>query len=337
MRELTAEDGHTGSIWSCAWSADSKELLTTSGDSTAKIWNVADSTVATTFTFPDDGTNQHQQVGCVWHKEHIITVSLSGTVNFLDRQNPSTPLRSLQGHGTSLSALSIDTQRKVIYTSSQQGAVFKWNPETNELISMATIGDGSANVSCLGVIPSSNTVITAGFDDTVRVCASEAEGVNSAATEKSDGQPVAIATANEGHFALVTKKKMLILFHDGKKVSDVSLSFSPTGVAMASDGTEVAVSGDKKIHVYEISGNKLSEKAPLDRHADTTYCIGKNKQAIITSLFDRLPLNLLCVCVYICVFVYSILAGCQVHSYWRWPALHLCVGARNWQGKPYIS
>ena len=38
-------------------------------------------------------TVQDMQVGCLWQGDHIITVSLSGFINYLDVNNPTTPLR----------------------------------------------------------------------------------------------------------------------------------------------------------------------------------------------------------------------------------------------------
>jgi WD40 repeat protein len=45
VKELDCDEGHTGSIWSFCWSPDSKEIITASGDGTAKIWNVEESSV----------------------------------------------------------------------------------------------------------------------------------------------------------------------------------------------------------------------------------------------------------------------------------------------------
>ncbi len=32
-----------------------------------------------------------QQVGCLWQGDHLITLSLSGAINYLDKNNPDTP------------------------------------------------------------------------------------------------------------------------------------------------------------------------------------------------------------------------------------------------------
>ena len=41
-------------------------------------------------------TVQDMQVGCLWQGDHIITVSLSGFINYLDVNNPTTPLRVIK-------------------------------------------------------------------------------------------------------------------------------------------------------------------------------------------------------------------------------------------------
>ena len=33
------------------------------------------------------------QLGCVWIGDHIVTLSLSGHLNYLDRNDPATPAR----------------------------------------------------------------------------------------------------------------------------------------------------------------------------------------------------------------------------------------------------
>ncbi|KAJ1549424.1 WD repeat-containing protein 1 [Cladochytrium tenue] len=48
ISELTgASDGHTGGILSFSWSPDGKQILSCSGDTTAKIWDVAAKSVVT--------------------------------------------------------------------------------------------------------------------------------------------------------------------------------------------------------------------------------------------------------------------------------------------------
>ena len=39
---------------------------------------------------------EDQQVGCLWQGPHLLTVSLSGYINYLDINNPQKPLRVLR-------------------------------------------------------------------------------------------------------------------------------------------------------------------------------------------------------------------------------------------------
>lgn len=77
-----------------SWSPDSTQLLSASGDKTAKIWDVANNSVVTTFNMGSDVLDQ--QLGCLWQKDHLLTVSLSGYINYLDKNNPNRPLRTIK-------------------------------------------------------------------------------------------------------------------------------------------------------------------------------------------------------------------------------------------------
>lgn len=50
--------------------------------------------VVTTFTMGSSVLDQ--QLGCLWQKDHLLSVSLSGYINYLDRNNPSKPLRVIK-------------------------------------------------------------------------------------------------------------------------------------------------------------------------------------------------------------------------------------------------
>jgi len=57
LGELSAEGGHSGSIYCAAWTADSSKILTASVDKTCKLWD-ASGQLLQTFNFGKDvGTN----------------------------------------------------------------------------------------------------------------------------------------------------------------------------------------------------------------------------------------------------------------------------------------
>ena len=46
--------------------------------------------------FKMGSTVNDQQLGCLWQGEWLLSVSLSGYINYLDKDNPSKPLRVLR-------------------------------------------------------------------------------------------------------------------------------------------------------------------------------------------------------------------------------------------------
>lgn len=97
LRPLPTETGQRVTRVSFAqisWSPDSTHLLSASGDKTSKVWDVGANSVVNTFTM---GSNiLDQQLGCLWQNDHLLSISLSGYINYLDKNNPSKPLRVIK-------------------------------------------------------------------------------------------------------------------------------------------------------------------------------------------------------------------------------------------------
>lgn len=77
-----------------SWSPDSTQLISASGDKTVKLWDVATATAVTTFSLGADVTDQ--QLACLWQKDHLLSISLSGYINYLDKNNPDRPIRIIK-------------------------------------------------------------------------------------------------------------------------------------------------------------------------------------------------------------------------------------------------
>lgn len=59
-----------------------------------KLWDVGAATAVTTFNM---GSNVCDlQLGCLWQKDHLLSISLSGYINYLDKNNPDRPLRVIK-------------------------------------------------------------------------------------------------------------------------------------------------------------------------------------------------------------------------------------------------
>lgn len=69
---------------------------------------------------------EDQQLGCLWLKNAIISVSLAGFIYYLDPANPSKPSRIVKGHNKPITALSISADKRYLFTGDFEGNVSKW-------------------------------------------------------------------------------------------------------------------------------------------------------------------------------------------------------------------
>ncbi|KAJ7329556.1 hypothetical protein JRQ81_015730 [Phrynocephalus forsythii] len=107
---LGEDKAHNGGIYAISWSPDGNRLLSASGDKTAKIWDVAANHVVNTFNMGSSVLDQ--QLGCLWQKHHLLTVSLSGYINYLDENNPDKPLRVIK-----VSRMAVDEMEQLVTCS----------------------------------------------------------------------------------------------------------------------------------------------------------------------------------------------------------------------------
>ena len=98
-------NAHGGGVYAVAWNGDGKKLLSASGDKTCKLWDVETRKVITTFEMGQ--TVEDQQLGCLWSGDFLLSVSLSGYINYLDPSSPSKPARILKGHNKPITKVTV--------------------------------------------------------------------------------------------------------------------------------------------------------------------------------------------------------------------------------------
>ncbi|ELK28112.1 WD repeat-containing protein 1 [Myotis davidii] len=159
---LGGSKAHDGGIYAISWSPDSTHLLSASGDKTSKIWDVNVNSVVTTFTM---GSNVlDQQLGCLWQKDHLLSISLSGYINYLDKNNPSKPLRVIKGHSKSIQCLTVHKNGGKSDFSLMPPHY--WDSETGENDSFT--GKGHTNQVSRMTVDESGQLVSCSMDDTVR-------------------------------------------------------------------------------------------------------------------------------------------------------------------------
>ncbi|XP_060522216.1 actin-interacting protein 1 [Cylas formicarius] len=266
--ELVGEVGspaHSGGVYGVAWSPDGKQLLTTSGDKTAKLWDVFSRDLVTEFKLGN--AIEDQQVSCLWQGEHILSVSLSGFINYLDVNNPEKPLRVVKGHTKPITVLTLSEDRSSIFTGSHDGIVTKWNTATGENEKIDGAGHGN---QINGMRAHNGTLYTCGIDDSLKQIDIEGNAYR-AADLKLGSQPKGMDILREQGVIVVGSINEITVAKDNRKLSALKVGYEPSSVSCSPRG-HVAVGGtvDNKVHIYELDGDNLKLVQELDHLGPVT-------------------------------------------------------------------
>lgn len=262
-----AAGAHKGAIYAFSWSPDSKQLLTASADKTAKIWNAESLAVEQTFTFGNDTLDQ--QVGALWCGDFLITVSLSGAINYLDAANPAQPKRVLHGHQTSIQSIAIDAKTGVFYTAGLTGEICRWDFATGSAQWLTGKGHGGKVVSSVVLSCDGATLLSFGLDDKVRATPTSESSVSSDSGDLG-GLPVSAAASpvDSTLSAVALAQEKVVLVRGNQVVHTLALGFVPTVLIFSLDGATLVVGGkDKKLHLYDVGKDTLkAQSATIDTH-----------------------------------------------------------------------
>ncbi|KAL1497641.1 hypothetical protein ABEB36_008566 [Hypothenemus hampei] len=270
--DLVGEVGspaHAGGVYGVAWSPDGKQLLTTSGDKTAKLWDVETRQIVTEFKLGT--TVEDQQVSCLWQNEYLLSVSLSGFINYLDVNNPEKPLRVVKGHNKPITVLTLSDDRGTIFTGSHDGVVTRWNTETGENDKIDGAGHGN-QINSMRV--HDGILYTAGIDDSVKQI--DIEGNTYKAQDlKLGSQPRGMDILKEQNVIIIGSVNEITVSKDNRKLSTLKVNYEPTSVSCSPRG-HIAIGGsvDNKVHIYELNGdnlNLLQELTHLGPVTDVAY------------------------------------------------------------------
>uniref|UniRef100_A0A8C7Q3D5 WD repeat domain 1 n=2 Tax=Oncorhynchus mykiss TaxID=8022 RepID=A0A8C7Q3D5_ONCMY len=260
---LGGAKAHEGGVYAVSWSPDSSQLISASGDKTVKLWDVGTSMALTTFNMGADVMDQ--QLGCLWQKDHLLSISLSGYINYLDKSNPDRPLRTIKGHSKSIQSLTVhkNTGRAYIYSGSHDGHInilslgkLRHTGENN-----CFSGKGHSNLVTKMVVDEADQLVTCSMDDTVRFTSVTKKEYSASNLVKMDVQPKHVSVATGG-LTLAVCIGQVVLLKDQKKVFMLdSLDYEPEAGAIHPGGSTAAVGGaDGKVHLYSVQGNTLKDE-----------------------------------------------------------------------------
>jgi WD40 repeat protein len=217
--------------------------------------------VEKTFTFGK--TVNDQQLSCLWHKQYICTLSLSGAINYLDT-NADEPTRVVHGHMVSITAVAVDQASQVFYSADRSGIVCAW--KDYNAVWFGGDGHGKAVID-ISLNSDASKLVSVGLDDKVRVNDCKSQSFSSSAVARG-GSPVTVV-CGRAHADLVAvglaQDKVVVFAGGASKV--LALPSKPTSLDFNHDDSMLAVGTHKgPVLVYRVSGNALTEAYELKDH-----------------------------------------------------------------------
>jgi len=278
------ENGHAGAIYSFAWAPDSQRFLTCGADKTAKLWDLDSGTVQTTFTF---GKNVNdQQLACMWLKDYICTLSLSGQINYLDLDNPDQPRRIVQGHMAGVVAVAVDETAQVFYSADRNGTVCVWKDFQASWFS----GAGHGTIVDISLNSDGSQLVTVGLDDKIRFNETKSNELSNNGLALG-GCPTSVASGRarpDLAAAGLAQDKLVVV--SGGKVTTVALPSKPLTLSFNHDDSLLAVGTHKgTIVVFKVSGGNVAPSYELKDHDKpvTRVQFSKDGSHLVTSSGKR--------------------------------------------------
>lgn len=217
------------------------------------------------------------QVALVFCGAQAVSVSLNGNLNLLEAgsEAPTTVYQAHQGAITAMSATPIPVPGAAserLITGAFTGVLCAWDPATG-LAERCTGGkDAPVNGAChgnkvTGIAACSAGVVSIGWDDTLRLAPAGADGAVFSESVATTGQPCGVAANVTSDLVAVATSQAVMLLRGVAPVFGLSAMYTPTSIAMAPDGKEVAVGAKEgSIHIYEIVGDELKESKVVAGH-----------------------------------------------------------------------
>ncbi|KAF9586118.1 hypothetical protein BGW38_009478 [Lunasporangiospora selenospora] len=282
IKELSAaEHGHTGGIYALSWSPDNSRLLTSSADQTAKIWDVETSSVVSTFDLAAQGSNfLGQQIGNVWKGNHLLSLSLSGDLNYLDPSTSKTS-RVVQGHQKAITALAVSEDKNTFFTGSYDGRVMSWNGSTGDA---QALNEASHTNQIMQMVTNGAELVSAGMDEAIKVSKGKSPGGVTVLPTRA--LPKGVSICDDKTIVAVTENSIQILSED-KVVGKLEVEYSATAVAINRQGNTIAVgSEDSKVYVMTLNGANVTPVHTLTSNNSAITTLSFNPEGTLVAAGD---------------------------------------------------
>jgi len=211
-----------------------------------------------TWTFSDNPTTNDMQVTCLWLGKYMVSVSLSGVINFLSKEKER-PVKVLTGHRKSIQDLCVDRVNGYVYTCDADSRVVRTHVKSGECVDLVGDPHEGTQIKFIRLTCDNTAVYTVGVDD--RVVRSDVKELKlGTAGHKLDGaaRTVAIGNRTADLFVVATHKQKIEVLKGIEIKSTIEIDYTPSAAVLSADDKWLAVGSveKKKIYLYDTNGYK---------------------------------------------------------------------------------
>ena len=155
--------GHSSSVFSVAFSPDSKTLASGSNDKTIKLWDVETTQNIATLTGHSDNV---ESVGFSPDGKILASGSNDKTIRLWDVETKQ-QIATLTGHSSSIESVAFSPDGKTLASGSSDDTIKLWDLETNQEI--ITLTGYSSDVESLAFSPDGKTLASGSYNNTIKL------------------------------------------------------------------------------------------------------------------------------------------------------------------------
>lgn len=293
---LDGKAAHEGGIYGLDWNPESTQFVTASGDKKCKIWDLETKQVVATYDMGDDVSSQ--QLGCIWVNGTIISVSLSGNLNYLDPRSPPKPRMIVEGHNKPITAFAQKPdQPNRVFTGSSDGRVIQW--DTEQGLGKEIKNNRTCQVNALAW--QNPSLYAATMDDVLSAMTFEDSKVTitpemrleefkySVSESKLPAQARGMAELGSSQ-VLILIQNALLTFENGTIAKDEKLPYEASCLAV-SEKHNVVVIGEaapgQNFHVYNLSNTAESIHTVALSGSPTSIAFSPCQSSFVTTDSNR--------------------------------------------------
>jgi len=196
----------------------------------------------------------------LWTDDVIVSVSLSGSIHYVDENNTNAPKKTLLGHNKIISSVAYCSATKKAFSADTTGYVVEWNADNGDT---RTFKGAGHTASIKQIVVNSGKLVSISIDDSVKF--SSTETLEYGDSVALGGQPTSVDSKKE--WTVVSTSAGIVVLNGTQIVSKLEVTYSASSIALSTDATHVAVGAkDGKIHVYTLNGGKLVAGDCIEGH-----------------------------------------------------------------------